>query len=314
MLPFNLIVTLLIALNSLICLFYCPNVDAIEVDPISIRTSFSRPDTSQTLIYRSPTNDEKLVFLLSALNNERIGLFFDVNEIEVGYAVNVNPDPLTTETQNIFLSYRKFEHSKITFNYQNLKGLNTQSSNALNPESITLFSEQSKSRKLELFGQHNLYSFGARSDAFKHFFLNRPQLSNNFDAQLSINAGWSIKHIRVDNPESIIFNPDFNVSPIDNVTSLESLSYNADLGPFLSLKFPNNIQAFAEYKIGKGYINNISDVENLKESGDEKLNAVGAGLSWTSSNQKNLVLLKAWRQSGRHIETSFGELSVLYFF
>ena len=75
-----------------------------------------------------------------------------------------------------------------------------------------------------------------------------------------------------------------------------------------------NIHFFVEYKLGAGYISNKNADIGFKESGDEKSKALGAGFSWTSIDKKTLVLLRAWDQKGRHINTSFGDLSVVRFF
>lgn len=149
---------------------------------------------------------------------------------------------------------------------------------------------------------------------FEHFFLNRPKLSNDFNWSLSIVGGWSVKRLSLESPISILQDAEF-VSPQPKaVPKLNSISYSADIGPFLSLSLPNNFHAFAEFKVGAGHINNLNDSGNLKESGKEKARSFGAGLSWTSDNQKALVLLRAWHQEGRHIETSFGDLSFIWFF
>ncbi|WP_448553510.1 hypothetical protein [Thalassotalea montiporae] len=288
---------------------------AIDWDIISLRTTLSRPDTSQSLIYRSTDGvEQKALFHLSPTNNERIGFFLDINDIEIGYAVDARKDDIETDTQNILISYRKLKNTRIVLNYQTLEGLQTRVENLIGPGQQSDFFTQTKSTKIELFGQHNLYTFGGKTSAFEHFFLNRPKLSSHFDWSLSINGGWSIKRLSLESNSSLIFDTDFVNVDDRPKTELDSISYSGDIGPFLSVQAPNNIHFFAEYKFGKGTIKNLSNVDNLKESGDEKARAYGAGLSWTSQNEKFLVLLRAWKQEGRHIQTSFGDLSVVYFF
>ncbi|GLR70372.1 hypothetical protein [Agaribacter marinus] len=292
---------------------------AFEWNITSLRTTVSKPDTSHTLIFEPPNStDQKTAFLLTPVNNERLGFFVDVNGIEIGYAVDVFHDEVETKTQNFLFSYRKLKHAKITLNYQILKGLNTEiedlSIGNTNVGFESQFLENTKSTKIELFGQHNLYTFNDKASVFEHFFLNRPKLSNHFDWSVSIVGGWSFKHLSLESPESILTQPSFLNDAVPTVGNLESNSFNVNVGPFLSVNLPNNFNAFAEYKVGRGHIRNTSAENGLKESGDEKANAIGAGISWTSKDQKTLILLRGWNQKGRHIETSFGDLSIVRFF
>lgn len=294
---------------------HCSKAFAFDFNIISLRSTLSKPDTSQSLNYESNGSPEqKILYHLSPTNNERLGFFLDVNDIEIGYAVDVFKDDIETSTQNFLISYRKLKNSRITFNYQTLEGLNNLTENLSGEGLSTQFTDATKSTKLELFGQHNLYTFSEKESLFEHFFLNKPKLSHSFDWSLSIVGGWSVKRLSLEAPGSILVDVDFvNPTPAP-VSKLDSVSYSADVGPFLSVSLPDNFHFFAEYKIGKGHIKNLNDSGNLKESGDEKARAIGAGLSWTSPNQKALVLLRAWRQEGRHIETSFGDLSFVWFF
>jgi len=98
------------------------------------------------------------------------------------------------------------------------------------------------------------------------------------------------------------------------VTKLISNSYGASIGSLLSFSLPHNVHVFAEYKVGKGNIRNTDPGLGLKDSGGEKVAAYGGGISWTSDNKKLMVVLRAWEQTGRHIDTSFGDLSVIKFF
>lgn len=288
---------------------------AVELALKSVRTTLSKPDTSHTLILQPSTAPkQKTLFHLTPVNNERVGIFVDINGIEIGYAVDIFKTDIETKTQNFLVSYRKLKNAKVTLNYQTLEGLNTRVEN-LDGEGVeSRYLGQTKSKKIELFGLHNLYTFNGKESLFEHFFLNKPRLSDQFDWSLSIVGAWSFKHISIQSEQSIIFTPEFLASSVPAVSKLDSNSFSANVGPFLSLNFPNNVNFFAEYKIGKGYIRNLSEDNGLKQSGDEKSKAFGLGVSWTSQDKKTLVLLRGWDQKGRHVGTSFGDLSYVRFF
>lgn len=289
---------------------------AFDLDIISLRSTLSRPDTSQSLTYRNPDDpSKKVVFNLTPTNNERLGFFLDINGIEIGYDVDVSKDDIETDTKNFLIAYRKWKYSRIAFNYQVLEGLSTEAENLGGPGRANRFLSNTKSTKVEIFGQHSLYTFGDGEPLFEHFFLNRPVLSDGFDWSLSIAGGWSLKYLSLESSNSILFDTDFFAQPIGQITRLESFSANANIGPFLSVKFPNNFHFFTEYRVGSGHIENLNrPVEGLKESGEDKATAIGAGFSWTSSSKKTVILLRAWEQKGRHIDTSFGDLSVVRYF
>lgn len=296
-------------------LLYSLPVFSFDLDLKSIRVTLSKPDTSHSLVFTDNNAIEpKIRFNLQPLNNERIGVFVDVNDIEIGYSLDVFENDTETKTQNFILSYRKWKDSRITFNYQILEGLQTKVQKLSGDGFDSEFSEFTTSTKVELFGLHNLHTFGENESLFEHFFLNRPRLSQSFDCSLSILGGWSIKHLSLENDESIIFQPPFLTQILAPVTKQNSFSASASVGPFLSINLPNNVNFFAEYRVGAGYIHNLSGETNLKQSGDDKQRAAGMGISWTSSDQKTLVLLRGWQQKGRHVDTSFGDLSVLRFF
>jgi len=281
----------------------------------SLKTTLSKPDTSHTLIYQSPASTSpKVAFLLSPKDNERLGFFIDINGIEIGYSADVFKKNLETKTQDILMSYRKFKHSKITFNYQTLEGLSSLSENLSANGADRRFANKIKSTKLELLGLHDLYTFNNKTSLFNHFFLNSPKLSNHFDWSLSIIGTWSYKNVTLEDPESILFTPRFLDKGLPKIQKLRSNSFNAHIGPFLSVSLPNNFNFFTEYKIGRGHIKNTDRTLGLKKSGKEKSNALGAGISWTSPDKKTLVLLRGWNQKGRHIETAFGDLSLINFF
>jgi hypothetical protein len=290
-------------------------VFSVEFNLKSIRTTLSNPNTSHSLIYDDlATNAQKTQFLLEPINNERIGVFFDINDIEIGYSADIFKQNIETKTQNILLSYRKLKNAKITFNYQSLEGLQSTATDLANNQSAQTFLSNTHSTKFELSGQHNFYTFNNKESLFEHFFLNRPRLSDQFDVAISIVGAWSFKHVSLENQENIVFQPEFLESSVPQVTKLVSNSYGANVGPLLSFSLPQNIHLFAEYKVGKGHIHNADPELGLKDTGDEKVEAYGGGISWTSNNKKLLVVLRAWEQKGRHIDTAFGDLSVIKFF
>ena len=312
---------MLFKLRSALCfilVLFASNTYAVELDVVSVRTTISKPSTSHVLLHnsnRGEPDNVKTSFGIRPLNNERVGVFVDINGIEIGYASDVFADDIETKTQNFLFSYRKWKHSRITLNFQTLENLNTRARNLTNSAIPTesVF-KNTKSTKIELFGLHNLYTFNNKDSSFEHFFLNRPLLSNRFDWSVGIVAGWSVKRLNLENNDSIVFTPAFSGVEIESTEKLSSTSVTADIGPFLSINLPNNVNLFAEYKVGHGYISNRQVSDQLKQSGDEKARAFGAGISWTSSDQKWVVLLRGWRQSGRHISTSFGDLSVIKYF
>lgn len=286
-----------------------------DFDLKSIRTTISNPSTSHTLIYDDlARSNQKTLFSLEPINNQRVGVFFDINDVEIGYSADIFNDDVETKTQDVLLSYRKFKNSKITFNYQTLEGLQSTARNLSGNQTDQFFSENTRSTKFELSGQHNFYTFNNEESLFEHFFLNRPKLSNKFDVALSVVGAWSFKHVSLENKDNIVFQADFLNSSAPQATKLISNSYGASIGSLISFSLPHNVHMFAEYKVGKGNIRNIDPELGLKDSGDEKVEAYGAGISWTSSNKKLMVVLRAWEQTGRHIDTSFGDLSVIKFF
>jgi hypothetical protein len=291
------------------------SANGFEIKFETLRTTLSRPDTSHSLTFKSPVSgEEKSVYLLTPVAQERLGAFVDINGIEIGYATDITNGVNETDTLNILLSYRKLKHTRITFNYQVLEGLETEAQNLRGPGSQTRFAPRTKSTRIELFGLHNFYTFGGRESLFEHFFLNRPYQNDGHNWALSIVGGWSIKRLELTSPDSILFTPDFFTDDAPAVTELESDSISGNIGPFLSMNFANNINAFVEYKIGGGYIRNRNEESGLKGTGDEKVSALGGGVSWTSKNQKHLVFLRAWEQKGKYIDTSFGDLSYVYYF
>lgn len=308
--------------NALFCCYVLPifllfttrSAFAFELEFTSFRATLSKPDTSHTLIFEPIIGEQKTAFLLTPVKNERLGFFVDVNGVEIGYAVDVFADEVETKTENFLFSYRKWKHSRITFNFQTLEGLNTEAENLSAIGTQSRFFTNSKSTKIELFGLHNLYTFNDGQSLFEHFFLNQPKHSDRFDWAVSIVGGWSYKNVKLENQDSIVFQASFLNQQISQVNELKSDSISVNLGPLLSLSLPHNFHFFAEYKLGRGYINNKDELSGLKESGNEKAKAFGAGFSWTSKDKKTLVLLRGWNQKGRHIETSFGDLSVVRFF
>ena len=300
----------------ILCLsLLCQRAYAFELELNSIRVSFSKPQTLHSLIY-SPemTTNTKINFELEPINNERVGVFFDLNGIEIGYAVDFIDDKQQTKTEDFIFSYKSLKHSRISLNYQILEGFNTNALNLLNePQSQSTFLSKTKSTKIEIFGIHNFYTFFGES-LFEHFFLNRPRLSQSNKVGLSLAGGWSYKHLSLESDDNLIFSPNYLNANIQTINEVKAESIDFALGPLLSVSLKNNIHLFAELKAGKGYFKNLDGDSQLKRSGNEEIYAVGGGVSWTSSSKKTLFLLRTWFKKGRHVETFFGDASIIYFF
>lgn len=290
------------------------NATSIDWKVNSIRFTFSKPQTFHSLIYsQSEPTREKVNFELEPVNNERFGVFVDLNGIEIGYATDFINDRTQTETEDFLFSYKGFKNSKITLNYQTLEGFNTNALNLLNEsQRETRFSSNIESTKFELFGVHDLYTFFGES-LFDHFFLNRPKLSQSTEFGLSLISSWSYKNLLLESDENLIFQPDY-LDNIGTVKKIRAESLDFSIGPLLSVNLKNNIHMFAEAKFGKGYFRNLEENEQLKRSGNEDVYSLGGGISWTMKSKKTVFLLRGWQKKGRHVETFFGDLSAVHYF
>lgn len=113
----------------------------------------------------------------------------------------------------------------------------------------------------------------------------------------------------------MIYTPRFATgAPYEEVSEIRALSLSTVAGPMLSVGLQSRVNMFLETKFGLGYFENLTDTTDLKESGFEFLQAFGGGFSWNSESQKIMVNSRLLYQKGRHIETTFGELSLLFFF
>ncbi len=290
------------------------NAHAFDLKLRSVRLKVSRPETLHSLLYKdSNVGFEKIVFDLDPLNNERLGFFLDLNGFLIGYSADPFSSSQETKTTDIILSLEKFKNSKLSFNYQVLKGFNVEASDAHSDLKDSLFIEGTKSTKLEALGLHNLYTFKGQS-LFNHFFLNKPQKSNSYKLSLSLVGSWSVKRLKLENKNNLLYNPSFFTNPPLVFNKINAFSVSTTAGPFVSINLKRNFNFFAETKLGIGYFKNLNDNQNLKESGTEFVYSYGSGLSWTSESEKTLISMKGWFQKGRHIETFFGDLSLIYFF
>lgn len=293
----------------------CQNANAIEWKINSVRSTISIPQTFHSLIYTQTDPEEvKINFELEPINNERVGIFIDLNGVEIGYAVDFINNKTQTKTEDFLFSYKSFKHSKITFNYQTLEGFETNALNLLDErQQDSQFLSRTKSTKFELFGIHDLYTFFGDS-LFDHFFLNRPQLSQVNRFGLSLIGGWSYKNLSLKTDSNLLFQPSYLNNPVQRIEEIKAESIDASIGPLLSISFKNNIHMFAEAKFGRGYFRNKDEETQLKRSGGETLYSIGGGASWTMASNKTVFLLRAWQKSGRHIETFFGDLSIVHYF
>jgi len=288
--------------------------DSFDWKVNSIRFTFSKPQTFHSLLYsQSDPSREKVNFELEPINNERFGVFVDLNGVEIGYATDFINDSTQTKTEDFLFSYKGFKHSKITFNYQTLEGFETNALNLLNEsQHESRFSPGIKSTKFELFDVHDLYTFYGES-LFDHFFLNRPKLSQSTGFGLSLISSWSYKNLLLESDDNLVFKPEF-LNDIGTVRNIRAESIDFSIGPLLSVNLKNNIHMFAEAKFGKGYFRNLEENEQLKRSGNEDIYSLGAGVSWTMASNKTVFLLRGWQKKGRHVETFFGDLSVIHYF
>lgn len=290
------------------------NLQAFQLKVNSLRLKATQPETLHSLIYRdSNVGFEKVIYDLDPINNERIGFFADINGLLIGYSIDPFTSERETKTTDIILSSEKIKNSKISFNYQTLEGFNTKAYNASNSStSEKRFTEKTKSTKLEFFGLHNLYTFKGTS-LFSHFFQNKPKTGNKHKFSLSLVGAWSVRRLKLENPNGILFRPNFFTTDPITYNKINAFSLNSSAGPLVSFGLKQNVNVFAEGKIGVGYFENLDSNQALKQSGTEFISSFGSGASWTSKDQRFLVILKAWAQKGRHIETFFGDLSLIYF-
>lgn len=137
---------------------------AFELDLNAVRFTLSKPETSHSLTYK-PTEvpSQKIRYDLTPLNNERFGVFLDVNGIEIGYAFDIFKDGQETKTQDLIFSYARLPQSKITLNYQVLEGFHTEAQSLTRSTNESQFLSESRSTKVELFGLHNFYTLIGKS-------------------------------------------------------------------------------------------------------------------------------------------------------
>lgn len=311
-----LFVSISVKFAPLICgLLWVQSAQALELKVESARLTLSRPETSHSLSYKPlDSNAPKIHYDLTPINNERLGLFIIVNGIEIGYATDISADDKETKTENLIFSYRELKHTRLNLTYQVLEGFETKASDSEQLFSETRFLSKSKSTKIELSGLHNLYTVKGES-LFNHFFLNKPQLSDRYAGGISFVGGWSYKNLSLEGSDSLLFDPSFSDQAPGTVSEVDGQSYNVSIGPLLSISLPRNIHLFYEYKYGRGYFKNSESAEGrVKRSGNEKIRAQGGGISWTSSDKEWLLLLRAWEKNTRHVETTFGDLSLIRFF
>lgn len=298
---------LCLILSSLLSL--SSNAKVLKLD--FVKVNLSKPETFHFLIYEDKAFNEKISFELNPQNNERLGLFFAINNLVIGYSADVFNNRIETDTIDIEIAYQKFKFTRISFNYQLLKGFKTEARSQNQEESV--FLENTESIKYELKGLHNLYTFFGNT-GFQHFFLNRVDQDQINKYSLSLISNWSFSRFKLRSANNILFTPTFSSSPgIQNFNKINAFSINLSLGPMLTIRPDKNFQFFSEIKIGTGYFENFDDNNKLKRTGLENVYSIGAGASWVSTSKNLFLNLRAWRQEGRHIESSFGELSFTYF-
>jgi len=285
-----------------------------KVEISSLRLKLSKPATAHNLVLQNTNGKQATTFFdLEPKNNERIGLFVKVNSLLLGYSLDPFKANQQTSTTHIDIVSEALDHSRIGFNLQILKGFDSKARSFETNEQERRFFPNIKSERLEFFGMHNLKTFYGKS-LFNLFFLNRPRESSSVFG-LSLVGDWSLRHLKLSSQNGVIYTPVFLDEQIsDLVSEIRALSLSTTAGPMLSLGFKNRLSVFIESKFGLGYFKNLTKSTDLKQSGFEFLQTYGLGLSWNSKSRKTMINSRLSYQRGRHIETTFGELSLLLFF
>jgi len=281
----------------------------------SLRLKLSKPATAHNLVLQNPNGNGTTTFFdLEPKNNERVGIFVKVNSLLIGYSLDPFKSNQETSTTHIDVVSEKFDHSRIGFNVQILKGFDSKARSFETNSQERRFFPDIESQRLEFFGMHNLKTLYGKS-LFNHFFLNRPMDGAAHVFGLSLVGDWKVRHLKLSSNDSVIYTPSFSTGPPnESVPEIRALSVSSVAGPMLSVGFKNKVNMFIESKFGLGYFDNLTDTTDLKQSGFEFLQSYGTGFSWNSKSKKTMINSRLLYQRGRHIETTFGELALLFFF
>jgi len=285
-----------------------------KIEVTSARLSLSRPATAHNLVLQNPNGQNTTTFFdLEPKNNERVGLFVKVNSLLLGYSFDLFRASQETQTTHIDVITEKFDFSRMGLNLQILEGFDSKARSFETNARESRFFPDIESQRFEFFGLHNLKTFYGKS-LFNHFFLNRP-LKGSKVLGLSLVGDWSLRHLKLSSPNGVIYRPSFFQGSLnDLVSEIRAVSASAGAGPMVSVGFKNRFNIFLHSSLGLGFFDNLTKTTDLKESGFEFLQSYSGGLSWNSKDRKFMVNSKISYQKGRHIETTFGDLTLLFFF
>lgn len=299
-------------LLKLLFLFLLYSNEASGFDIQFVRGIISKPETLHRLYYtdRDITGYEKVVYKIDPINNERLGAYLNINNLLVGFAFDIIHDRVETSTVDIYGIYDFSNSFRLSLNYQNLKGLNSEA-RVVGSDSLVedRFMPNLKSIRYEMninyrFFDDPLFSIYVQNLAFKPF-------KSSFN--ISYNGISSIRSLELTDKNNVIFRPDF-VSAIGSFKSIKALSMVNLFGPTIGLPIWPSFIFFLDAKAGVGYFYNQNQKNDLKESGFELNFMEGIGIAWSSQDQKMTLNSKFVFQQGRHIQTNQSEISFTYRF
>lgn len=280
----------------------------------SVRFKVSRPATLHTLVFKDPNNTlPKTTFELIPKNNNRIGLFLQLNSFLLGYSFDPFSNAQETKTTDLIFATEKFKHSRVGFNFQTLEGFDSEADSVFSSDKDIVFVPDLKSTRIELFGIHNLANIHNKS-LFDHFYLNRPVDGEQLFG-VSVVGSWNARYLRIESDQGVVYTPNFFNQPLLNpANEVRALQFSFSAGPMFSVGLKERFNGFLAAKLGTGYFQSLENGSNLKRTGFESLQSYSLGLSWNNSHKNVLVNSKFSFQKGRHIETSFGDVTLIFFF
>lgn len=299
---------------SLFIVSFSPYAEA-KIKVRSLRLKFSRPATLHSLVFKDPNKVlPKTTYELIPKNNNRIGVFVSLNSLLLGFAFDPFRSEEETKTLDLDFSTEKFDNRKIGFNFQILEGFDSEARSVFTNQKDRVYVPDIKSTKLELYGIHNFIDLYNHS-RFNHFYLNRPVDGGEEFFGFSIVGNWVVRHLQLKSPRGVVYTPNFFTQPLTGpAQEVKAFSASFSAGPMFSLSLKNRVNAFLAAKLGTGYFASLDDESDLKRTGFESLQSYSLGLSWNNIHKKLLINSKFSFQKGRHIETSFGEVALIYFF
>ncbi len=287
------------------------NFKAYGLEIQFVRGIVSKPETIHRLYYTNAelTGHKKIVYQIDPVNNERLGLYFSVQKILLGFAFDIIQNDIETSTIDLYGIYDFSKFLRLSFNYQELEGLISKVSVVGTNQTAKFFSPDLKSRKYEFLVNYQL----DEDELFSVYVQNLPFKPFKKKLNISFNGLCLVRSLELKDPNSIIFKPEF-VNNIENIESLKALSFVNLLGPLFGYSILPNMVVFLDLKGGFGYFYNQNQNNDLKETGFEFNFMQGLGIAWSDKNQKMNLNSKFILQNGRHIQTNHAELSFTYRF